>query len=178
MRIVNRPLAFLLALALLAASVILVVEVIAHAVDAKHVIVDWPSWQRWAERTHWNRAVVKVWSIILIVVGALLLASQLKPRRATRVPVRSEDSATDAALTRKGVAVALTSAAIDVDGITGATADVSPRRITVTARSAATGNAATQPLTDPVTGAVQRRLDGLELQHAPRLSVRVTTRSR
>lgn len=178
MRIANRPLAFLLALTLLAASVILIAEVIAHAVNANHAIVDWPSWQRWAERTHWNRAVIKVWSIILIVLGALLLALELRPSRASRIRLQPIDTATDAAVTRKGVATALTAAATDVDGVSGATTDVSTRRVSVTARSAAAGKAAAQPLTEPVTNAVETRLAELELKQAPRLSVHVTTRSR
>ncbi len=43
MRIINRPLAFLLAVVLAVAGVILVVEVIALAVNSKPVLVHWGS---------------------------------------------------------------------------------------------------------------------------------------
>lgn len=178
MRIVNRPLAFLLALGLLAASVILIVEVIAHALNANPVVVDWRIWQDWAERTHWNRAVIKVWSIILIVVGLAVLLLELKPRRVRRLGVQSDNKATDAAMTRRGLAGALSSAAADVDGVRNASVAVSRRRARVTATSAAHDKTAATALSAPVTAAVQQRLDTLELKHRPKLTVHVTNRGR
>lgn len=85
MRLLNRPLALILAVALAGASVIVIVEVIAVAVHASPVVVHWPAWYRWAGRTRWNAQVVRVWSAILIVVGVLILAIELKPRRITRL---------------------------------------------------------------------------------------------
>ena len=52
MRLINRPLAFLLAAFLLVASVLLVVEVIGYAITAKPVLVHWTTWYRWAGRTN------------------------------------------------------------------------------------------------------------------------------
>src|SRR5690242_20358173 len=104
MRIVNRALAFVLAVALLAASVILIIEVIAHALNDAPVIVHWTTWQHWADRTPWNRAVIKDWSIGLIVAGAVLLLLELKPRRKRRLTFASDTDATDAAITTKGLA--------------------------------------------------------------------------
>src|SRR6478609_8999076 len=104
MRIVNRALAFVLALALLAASVILIIEVIAHSLNHPPVIVHRTTWQRWADRTAWNRTVIKDWSIVLIVTGAVLLLLELKPRRKRRLTFSSHIDATDAAITTKGLA--------------------------------------------------------------------------
>lgn len=178
MRILNRFLAFILALALLAASVIVIVEVISYAINRESLIVDWMSWQRWAERTHFNSTQIKVVSIILIVVGLVLLLAELRPRRVTRVSLQSDDTATDAAITTKGIAVVAKAATVDVDGVSDAAASASPRRVTVTATSAERDKAAAQALTAPVTTAVQTRLDSLRMQRRPRLSVRVKPRSR
>jgi hypothetical protein len=177
MRLLNRPLALILAVALAGASVILIIEVIAYGVHADPVIVPWHVWYRWAHRTSWDGLVVKVWSAVLIVIGALLLAAELKPRRVTRLRLRSGD-ATDAAVTRTGLAGTLRGAAIGVDGISGAAVKIRRHRARVTARAAARGRAAAGRLREPVTGAVRDRLDSLDLRHPPRLTVRVTTRSR
>lgn len=178
MRLLNRPLAFVLAVALAAASVILIVEVIEFAVHSSPVIVHWPTWYQWAVTTKWNAQVVRAWSGILIVIGVLILALELKPRRATRLPLRSADEGTDAALTRSGLAGTLRAAATGIDGVSGAAVTVRRRRARVIVKSAARGRAAAGALKQPATEAVRSRLDALGLQHPPRLTVRVSTRSR
>jgi hypothetical protein len=178
MRIVNRALAFVLAVALLAASVILIIEVIAHTLNHAPVIVHWTTWQHWADRTAWNRAVIKDWSIVLIVTGALILLLELKPRRKRRLTFASHADATDAAITTKGLAGTVHAAAVEVDGIRRATVGATTRKVKVKATSAAHDKAAAYAVREPLTQAAQARIDGLALQHPPRLSVRVTARSR
>jgi hypothetical protein len=178
MRLLNRPLAFILALALAAASIIVIIEVIAAASHASPVVVYWPTWYHWARATRWDDLVVRVWSAILIAIGVLILASQLKPRRVARLPLRSGVPATDTALTRNGLAATLRAAATAIDGITSATVTVRRRHARVAARSAARGRTAAAALHDPVTQAVHQRLDDLELSRPPRLTVHVTSRSR
>ena len=134
MRLLNRPLALILAVALAGASIILLIEVIAFAVHASPVVVHWPTWYHWAGKTRWNALVIRVWSAILIVIGALILAIELKPRRVTRLRLRTADEATDAALTRSGLARTLRAAATGIDGITGAAVTVRRRRARVAAR--------------------------------------------
>lgn len=178
MRILNRFLAFILALAVLAVCVVVIVEVIAYAINGESLIVNWMSWQQWAERTHFDSTVIKVLSIIFIVVGLILLLAELKPRRITRVSLQSDDAATDAAITTKGIAVVAKAVTTDVDGISDASASASPRRVTVNATAVERDRAHAQALAAPVTTAVQTRLDSLRMQRHPRLSVRVKPRSR
>ena len=178
MRLLNRPLAFILAAALIAGCVIVIAEVIGFAVHKSPLLVHWTSWYHWAHRTHWDAEVVQVWSAVLIVVGALLLILELKPPRTTRLPLRSGDDATDAAVTRRGLAGMLRGAATGVDGISSAKVKVRRRRARVTAASAARGRAAADTLTEPVIQALHGRLDNLDLRHPPRLKVRVVPRSR
>ena len=117
--------------------------------------------------------MVRVWSIILIVVGALILALQLKPSRVIRLPLRSSHDATDAAVTRRGLAAMLRAAATSVDGISKATVTIRRRRVRITAATAARDRAAASALTDPVTQALRTRLDNLNMHRPPRLTVRV-----
>ena len=177
MRVLNRPLAFLLAAALLAASVILVVEVVAVAVGANPVTVAWDSWYRWAERTTWKADVVRFWSIVLIVVGLLLLVIELKPRRDNRIRIAADHGATDAAITRRGLKGAVTSAATSVDGVLNARVRASKRRVTVSARTRAHGAPVAGSLEAPIRTAVQQKLDSLQLTPPPKLVVTTVTRS-
>jgi Family of unknown function (DUF6286) len=178
MRLLNRPLAFILAVALAAASIIVIIEVIAAAAHASPVVMHWHAWYRWAEKTRWDALVIRVWSAILIAIGMLILAIELKPRRITRLALRSGDEATDAALTRSGLAGTLRAAATSIDGITSATVSVRRRRARVAVKSAARGRAAAGALKDPVTQAVRDRLEELDLHRPPRLKVHVISRSR
>ncbi len=178
MRLLNRPLGFILAAALAVAAIIVIIEVITFHIKSGPLVLHWTTWYHWARKTHWYALVVRVWSAVLIIVGALILALELKPRRVTRLQLRSGDDATDAAVTRGGLAGTLRAAATGVDGISGATVIVRRRRARVTATSAARGRAAAGALRQPVTQALRGRLDDLDLRHPPRLAVRVTSRSR
>jgi Family of unknown function (DUF6286) len=178
MRLLNRPLALILAIALAGASVIIIAEVIAFNAHHSPIVIPWPTWYHWAEATRWDRRVVQVWAAILIVIGAVLLALELKRPRITRLALRSPDEATDAALTRAGLAGTLRAAATSVDGITGVAVTVRRRRASVDAKSAARGRAAARGLKPAVTEAVQSRLGALNLRRRPRLTVHVSARSR
>src|ERR1700722_16270078 len=119
MRVVNRPLAFILAAALGVAAVIVIIEVIAAASHHNPVVVPWTTWYRWANRTRWDQLVIQIWSAIIIAVGVVLLALELKRPRVTRLSLRSQHDATDAAMTRRGLAKTLRAAATGIDGISG-----------------------------------------------------------
>jgi hypothetical protein len=177
MRVLNRPLAFILAAALLAFSVVVIAEVIGFAVHHSPLLVHWTTWNNWARVTHWEAFVVRVWAVILMVIGLVLVALELKPRRATRLPLGDAGRATDSAVTRRGLARMLRAEAAQVDGITGASVRVRRGRARVTAASGARGQAAASALTESLTQALGARLDGLEMRHAPRLRVRVVPRS-
>jgi len=178
MRLVNRPLAFILAAAVTVACVIVIIEVIAFHKKSGPLVLHWTTWYHWAHKTRWNQLVVQVWSAILIVIGLLILAVELKPRRITRLRLHSRDDATDAGVTRTGLARSLRAAATGVDGISDATVKVRRGRARVAATSSGRGRPAAEALSEPVTQTLQERLDGLGLRHPPRLKVRVTPRSR
>jgi hypothetical protein len=173
MRVANRPLAFILAAALLACSVVIIAEVIGFAVHHSPLLVHWTTWYGWARSTRWDAFAVRFWATILMVIGLVLVGLQVKPRRVTRLPLRAAGQATDATVTRRGLARMLREEATRVDGITGATVQVRRRRARVTAASRARGQAAASAMTGPVTQALGARLDGLGMRHAPRLTVRV-----
>jgi hypothetical protein len=177
MRVLNRPLAFVLAAALATAAVLLIIEVIGVAAHHSPLVVPWTTWYRWAGRTRWDQLVIQLWCGILIAIGAVILVLELKPARVTRLSLRSRHDATDAAMTRRGLAKTLRSAATGIDGISAAVVTVGRRRARVTATAAARGRTAADALRQPVTQALQERLDSMGLRHQPSLTVRVNTRS-
>ena len=176
MRLVNRLLAALLSLALIVAGVLVVVEVVAQRLGRNPAVVDWPHLYDWARRTPWQQGSVRVACILLAVAGLLLLAAELKRSKPDRLAVRSET--TDAAYTRRGVAATVRSAVSDVDGINSASVSVSRRKVKVEATTAGLQPFTAETLQEPATTAARQRLDTLELQDPPALSVHVSTRSR
>lgn len=173
MRLLNRPLAFVLALALAATGVIVAIEVVAYALDTGPVVVPWTTWAHWAADTHWNRAVVKVWAIILIVIGLVVLLLELKPRRGTRLQLSGHNEHTDVAITRKGLAGAIRAAVLDVDGIAKAETIAARRSVRVKAIASAHDTEAAEELTDMVAAAAHRELDSLELKQTVRFRAKV-----
>jgi Family of unknown function (DUF6286) len=176
MRVVNRPLAFILAAALAVAAVIVIIEVIAVAAHHGPLVLPWTTWYRWAHRTRWDQLVIQIWCGILIATGAAVLILELKRPRVTRLSLRSRHDATDAAVTRRGLAKTLRAAATGIDGISAAAVTVGRRRARVTATAAARGRTAAEALRQPVTQTLQERLDEMGLRHPPSLTVHVNTR--
>ncbi|MEO7262619.1 MAG: DUF6286 domain-containing protein [Jatrophihabitantaceae bacterium] len=173
MRLLNRLLAALLSLALIVAGVLVVVEVIMQRLGRRPAILDWPRLYDWASRTPWQQGSVRVACILLAVIGLLLLAVELKRSRPSRLVVRS--SATDAAYTRRGVAATIRSAVSDVDGISSASVSVGRRTVKVAATTAGLQPFTAESLQEPATTAARQRLDALELQAPPALSVKIST---
>jgi hypothetical protein len=174
MKIVNRQLALLLALALIAAGTILIIEVIADRAGTRTVVIDWHRIYEWAARTSWGAWPIRTAGGVLAVVGLALLTAQIRRRRPKRLAVTSDNDATDIAITRSGVANSIRHAIDDLDGVSGARVNVR-QRITVHARTRAA-----QPTSEPdaVANAARSAVDALQLRRPPPVSVRVATQER
>lgn len=174
-RVVNRLLAVIFSLAVIAVAIGVIVEVIAKLAGADPVLVNWPSAYAWAQRTAWSDGAVLGVSLLAGVAGLALVIGELWPSRVRRLPVESPDSATDAAITRRGLARDMAAAVDDLD-------DVQPERVTVrrkriTVRAAARDPAEPAALRDAVTASVRDRLDRLQLRRPPQLVVNISRRS-
>ena len=73
MRLVNRVLAALLSLALVAGAVLLIATVVADRTSHHQGIVHWRAAYHWAQTTTWDAGSIRVISGILILVGLVLL---------------------------------------------------------------------------------------------------------
>lgn len=176
MTILNRVLAFLVSIALAALAVIVTVEVVAVALDTQPVLFDWrPAYDQGFTST-WTDSPVRAICIGLIVLGILILLSQLAPRKPSRLAMQSDVPGLDVGVTRHGLAASAESAAESVDGIGRSSATVSKRKVTVSARSRHTDTASARQLEDAVKAAVAVRFDRLQLARQPKIKVSVTPR--
>jgi hypothetical protein len=154
MRNVNRLMAFVLSLAVMVAGVTVVVEVIAERAGAGPALLDWPALYRWAQRTTWGSAPVRIISGLLVIGGLALLVAQLAPRRPDRLTLHSAGTA--------------------IDGIADARVKVRRRRIKVRARTPMSEPDQIAAVRDTTTVAAQQRVNSLALAKPPSLSVRVS----
>ncbi|MEU7905688.1 DUF6286 domain-containing protein [Actinoplanes sp. NPDC049118] len=177
MRITNRLLAALFALALIVGGVILVVEVVAQWTGADPVVLDWPAVYAWAHHTTWSATHVRLISVMLALAGLALLWAQLKPRRPGRLALVVGHPATDAAVTRRGVARSLAAAVSRVEGVHDAHVVVKRRKIKISARTRGGRTADVAVRREAMTRTAQQRLDALLLRRTPTLVVRLSARA-
>ena len=175
MRILNRLLAFIVALALVGTGIIVVVEVIAVRSHSAPLVIHWHSILGWGRRNTWKATSVELASSITAAAGLLLLIPQLIRRRPARLTVEASD-ATDAALTRRGVIVTVRGAVGTVEGVTATRVKVGRHRIRINALSEATKPETLRELGPKIEEAAASQLDALRLQ--PHRRVRVTVNGR
>jgi hypothetical protein len=181
MRLVNRVLAALLSLALVAGAVLLIATVVADRTSHHQGIVHWRAAYHWARTTTWDAGSIRVISGILILVGLVLLIVELKPARVSRLaadPTEAGADAIDTAYTRRGLAAAIRSAVTAVDGVRSTTVKVKRRTVKIAATASAQDRTAARSLREPITDAARQRLSALKLRRTLSVSVRVAPRSR
>ena len=181
MRLINRVLAALLSLALIAVSLLLIIEVIVDRASHRTAVVNWHPAYHWAQRNTWTAGSIRIICGLLILAGLVLLIAELKPARVSRLaadPAEAGAEAIETTYTRRGVAAALRSAVTAVDGVRSSVVRVKRRKVLVAATASARDRAAAHSLRDPVTDAVRQRLAALKLHRTLSVSVRVTPRSR
>lgn len=176
MRVVERFLSLLLALAVLAGSVLLALEVAWAVAGQPPLLVPWPTAYDAGTSNAWDSTPLRATAAALLVVGLLLLLAMLKPRRAPRLKLTGSDPAVDAAITRRSLRSTLLDGARQVDGISGAKAKVSKRKATVQATSRLGSADTAKALTGELETALRSRLEALQLAKTPRLRVRVAPR--
>jgi Family of unknown function (DUF6286) len=176
MRIVNRLLAFVAALALVGVGAIIVIEVIAARTHSGPAIIQWHAILDWAHRNTWKADSVELTSAITATAGLVLLLPQLFRRRVSRLRIDT-DAGTDAAITRRGVTVTIRGAVAEVEGVASSRVKVGQRRIRVRALSTALPGEVAGELHPKVTEAVSQQLEALRLHKPRRLRVAVNGRS-
>lgn len=135
MRVYFRVLSALLAAALVVLGVLVVIEVILAALNKSSWVLPYSSVASTLRDHSWNSAVGRWIAVVLVVVGLLLLLPALRRGRPSDLPLSPMTDGVDASVDRKGLQRALRDAAQRIDGVSGAKAKVSRRKIQLRAES-------------------------------------------
>lgn len=176
MRVLERFLSLLLALAVVVGAVLLALEVGWAVAGRKPLLVYWRSAYTSGTTDSWDSTPARALAIVLLALGLLLLLAELKPRRASRLRMVSDDPTIDVAITRRSLRASLINAARQIDGVSRAKAKVSPRKATVKAVSRLGSADTARSLTGELDSALQARLGAMQLATTPRLRTRVSPR--
>jgi len=175
-RVLERFLSLVLALAVIAGAVLLALEVGWAVAGKQPLLVQWRSAYTSGTTNSWDSTPARILAVALIAVGLLLLLAELKPRRVSRLAMVGSDPTIDAAITRRSLRASLLTGAKQVDGVSGAKAKVSTRKATVTAVSRLGSPETARGLTGELEATLRGRLDALQLAKTPRLRARVSPR--
>lgn len=175
MRVLLRVITPLIGLALAAAGLLLVIEVVAAWVRpaaTTGLIVPWPDWRAVLEEQTWAENPVPAVAIGVAVAGLLLMLVGLLARRSD-IGLDWPDSAMTVTTSARVLARLVGRRVRAGEDVTGASVTASRRRVAVTAQG--WGGAGTE-LRDEVAGAVNTLLDELPLHRRPRVTVSVQER--
>ena len=172
MRVANRVLAAVLALALLVGGLIVAVEIVVAGFDRRPWALPHDDWYRSARLRTWDSAPPRWIFIGLVAAGLLLLGVQLARRRPTALALTP--GAVPADVGRRSLERSLTREATSVDGIAAAKARVGKEKAAVVASS---NRRQTDDLEPVVSQALDRRMAAIGLARPPAVRVKVQGRS-
>jgi hypothetical protein len=171
-RVLNRLLAGVVALGLLAAGLLTVVEVVAGASRGRPLVVPWDDWYDNARRHAWSSREARTLLLVLLAVGLVFLVLQLVRQGPQSVPRSAPDGASRATVEFNTASLerALTRRVTGIDGAERASVSVSHRRVSIGVRTARRDPGG---LEASVRQAVTARLRSLGLAEPTEVVVRV-----
>lgn len=175
MKLINRLLAVLLALALLTLGVLVIVEIawVLLFGGTQQVLLPYPAVTDYLAGLTWDSRPARAILIGAVILGGLLLLFELRRRKPGLVTLASSGGSVTSGADRRSLERAVAAAATDLDGIRTAVARVTSRRATV---SAVAGPRDSTGLGERLTAHLQSWLDGAQLASPPALSVKVQQR--
>ncbi len=171
--IVHRVLAALLALALLFAGVVTIVEIVLATLRRAPWLVPYRQWAQWLSQHSWNDSVVEAGLVLIALIGLLLLFLALRRGKPGTLPLSSRTQGVQVSASRRSVEKAVAAAASRTSGVTNATASARRRAVRVDAQTTMRSQSNLQ---QQVAAAVRERLDVLGLGEHLRTSVHVVNR--
>jgi hypothetical protein len=172
MRLANRVLAAVLALALLVGGLLVAVEIVVAGFDRRPWVLPHDRWYVSARLRTWDSAPPRWIFIALLAAGLALLLAQVARHRPQTLALTS--GAVPADIQRRSLEKALVREASRVDGVVGARARVSDDKADVVAMSS---RRQTGDLGARVTQALDRRISALGLARPPAVRVKVERRA-
>ncbi|MDQ4118406.1 MAG: DUF6286 domain-containing protein [Actinomycetota bacterium] len=177
MRVLLRVLAPLLSLAVAAAGLLVVVEVVAAwvAPGPTGLLVPWPSWRDLMQNTQWTAGPVRWIAVAVAVVGLILLLIGLLARRHD-IALRSPSDGITVTTAPRVLARLVGRRVRASDRIAAATVTASAKKITVRAQGRGTGGGTldTATVRTDARERVDELLGELPLARTPRVAVSVS----
>lgn len=172
MRVLNRLLAGVVALGLVAVGLLTAVEVVAGGLRGRHLVVPWDDWYDDVGRHAWSSREARTVLLALLVLGLALLVLQLLRRGPQSVPRSATGRAptTTVEVNTRSLERALARRVTGVDGVERAAVSVSRSRASVAVR---TSRRDLGGLEASVRQVVQERLGSLGLEWPSEVAVRV-----
>jgi hypothetical protein len=167
----SRVVSALLAIALVIGSLLMVVEIVAAALDRAPALVPYPEWTRWLRTHSWNDWAVNAILCGMIVLGLLLLLLATRRGKPASLALTRTTEGVEVTASRRSVEKSLAATAARTTGITGASASVSRRTARVKARTVTRSDSG---IRDEAETAVTGLLDSLNLERRMRLRVDLT----
>lgn len=133
MRTINRLVASVLALALVATLLMIAVEIGLAALGNDPWLIPHDDWYLDGRSHAWDSAEGRTLAASVGAAGFLLLVLQVIRRRPLTLDLETTHSGIDTAIARNSLERAVTRAVLRVDGIVGAKSKASKRRVRVTA---------------------------------------------
>jgi hypothetical protein len=171
-RVTNRVIAAVLALALFVGGLLVAVEIVVAGFDRRPWVLPHDRWYTSARLRSWESAPPRWIFIGLIAAGLLLLFVQVARRRPSALSLTP--GAIPADIGRRSLEKALVREATRVDGVAAAKAKVGDDKADVVASS---NRRQTDDLGPKVTQALDRRLSTVGLARPPAVRVKVQGRS-
>ncbi len=171
MRVLNRILSTLLALALFLGGLLAVVEIVLAALDRPAWLVPHEQWSSWLQEQTFASGIVRAILIGLVVLGLLVLLAALRRGRPGALALPSRSDGVQVTASRRGIERTLALAAERPDGVRNARVRARRRKVRV---EAATALRSPGDLRRQVAAAVDERLDELGLAGTVRSTVTVT----
>ena len=136
MRIVDRVVAGVVALALLAGGIVLVLELALQGLGRSEPwVLPWDAWHREATTTSWSDPSVRVICMALVAAGLALLVLQLVRRKPAAVELQDGDGPVEVDFDRRGLEKWLEARLRRVDGVASTRVRVRRRKLLVHAES-------------------------------------------
>ena len=169
-----RLLSAVLAAALVALGVLVVVEVVAAALDRLPVVLPYGDAASALRDNTWKSGLARAIGAALTGFGLLLLLLALRRGRPTGLPLTPVTDGVQADVHRRGLQRALRDRAARVDGVRRASAKVGRRKVTIKAQSSLRDTAG---LPQKVEQQVRELLDELALRRNLAVTVHTTRRT-
>ncbi|GAA1680532.1 DUF6286 domain-containing protein [Fodinicola feengrottensis] len=175
MRLVNRMLALVIGIAMVAIAVLVTVEVVLANLGQARWLIPYQNVAALLAGRTWQSSSVRAVLVAVAVVGLVLLISQLWPRQRRFVELSGAADGIDPVLPRSSLRKAIDAAAAAEDGVRATAVNLGPRRAIIRLVTTRHDEEQDKEVATRVAQRVTQRIADIGLARPPRVTVRVIT---